>query len=119
MTSFTIPQELIDQQTNLTNQISEIEKNLSELTAQKSEVETQLHRVENAIRYLKGEAIPILKTTGVRRPMSAESKERIRQGLLKANAAKKAAKSSEAAPIPVPATPASPAPKATGRAKRA
>ena len=117
MTEVTIPAELTEQQSHLTNRVAEIEKAIAELVGQKTEAETSLRRISTAVAYLKGEAIPILKEGTVRRPMTAEARQRISDAL-KASAAKKkaaiAAQTPAAAPEPVPVA-TTPAPKKTSK----
>ena len=100
MTSLTVevPAELLSQQTALNTKIEEIVKSITELTNQKVETETNLRRVDTAIRYLRGEAIPVIKTTGARRPMTEEAKKRIGDALRAAAARKKAAASAPEMP---------------------
>lgn len=103
-----VPEALTAQYNTLTSKLADIEQQQSALNAQRAEVEASLSRIQNAIRYLNGEMIPVVKEGTVRRPMSAEARENIRQGLLRAAAAKKAkanaAQIGEKAPAPVSAT---------------
>jgi uncharacterized membrane protein len=122
----TIPQELLDQQTTLTTTLAEISQKQTELTAQQAEVQTSLRRIDQAIRFLRGEVVvPVVGTTG-RKPMSAEARENIRQGLIRSAEAKRAAKVAAPAPTapesvpeptPAPATPAKSASSKKGAGK--
>ena len=123
MTSLTveIPQTLIDQQTELTATLATIATEQAKLTTQQTEVETSLRRIDQAVRFLRGEVvIPVVGTAG-RKPMSAEARENIRQGLLASAARKKAASAvpqvaaPAVEPAPVPDSPA----KAVGGKKAA
>jgi len=113
-----IPTSLIDQQNNLNATLETIANEQNKLAAQKIEAQQSLQRIDQAIRYLRGESIPLVKSSNGRKPMSAEARERIRQGLLKASAAKKAAaataQSVEAVPVAAP-TPATTPKASSGR----
>jgi peptidoglycan hydrolase CwlO-like protein len=102
-----VPQALTAQYNTLTSKLADIEQQQGALTAQRAEVEASLSRIQNAIRYLNGEMVPLVKEGPVRRPMSQEAKDRIRAGILAARAKKKAAieaaQAPETAPAPVPA----------------
>ena len=110
-----IPTSLIDQQNNLNATLETIANEQNKLAAQKIEAQQSLQRIDQAIRYLRGESIPLVKSSNGRKPMSAEARERIRQGLLKASAAKKAAASAPTAPevVPAPASVPTSTPKAS------
>ena len=101
-----IPAELVAQQSTLVSKIAEIEQQQNELIAQRAEAEASLSRIQNAIRYLNGEMIPVVKEGTVRRPMSAEARIRISEGLKRSAAAKKAAavipQPVETVPVPEP-----------------
>ena len=66
-----------------------------QLTEKAATVQRDQQRIENAIRILRGEGIPIAKPQGsepsTRRPMSDEAKARIRAGILAAAAKKREA----------------------------
>jgi len=106
-----IPEALTTQQSALTASIAEIVALQEKLASQKLEAETSLRRIDTAIKFLKGESIPLVKPEGARRPMSQASKDAIRAGLLASAARKKAAaevtnavpQAVEAASAPAPA----------------
>jgi hypothetical protein len=107
-----IPQELIDQQSCLTSKLSDLAKQEAELAVQKTAIESSLRRIDTAVRFLRGEALPVLKVEGVRRPMSEAGKANIRAALLRNSEAKRAAAKAAAEAPPAPETPSAPGPVA-------
>jgi hypothetical protein len=106
----TVPAELTTQQETLTAQIANIDSDLATLNEQRTAAVDGLARVERVIRILKGEPEPVQEVpVGGRKPMSEQAKQNIREGLLRAAAAKKAVQAAIPATAPTP-EPAAPAP---------
>lgn len=108
-TTVEIPTSLLEQQASLNASLATIAEEQAKLATQKSEVEASLARLDRAIRFLRGEEIPVMRpagSNGPRKPMSEEAKQKIREAMLRRSAAAKAAvpapSAPEAAPAPVP-----------------
>jgi len=116
-TLVTIPVELTEQQTTLTNTISQIGKQIAELMTQKSDAEIALRRIDTAVRFLRGESVALVKPTPAgsdgkpKRAMSDEAKQKIREAMLRRSG--KAAQPTMAAPVPEKHETASVAPAPT------
>jgi len=113
-TTIEIPSALTDQQSALTASIAEIVAQQEKLANQKLEAETSLSRIAQAVRFLRGESIPLVKQDGARRPMSEQARANIKAGLLASAARKKAAGAAAQAPEAVPV--AAPTPATTPKA---
>ena len=119
----TIPQELIDQQTSLTATLESIATEQAKLSTQKTEAEQSLRRIDTAIKFLRGEAIPLVKPEGARRPMSEQARANIKAGLLASAARKKAASAApqhvETVPVAASAPATTPKPASAKRGAKA
>jgi hypothetical protein len=108
--NITVPESLTTQKTELETILAGIASEEEKLTAQRKDIQVALNTITTGIAILSGQPLPVDKTvTGaMRKPMSAEARQRIAEGLRKSAQAKAMAKAAQVL-VSVPQAPA-PAP---------
>jgi hypothetical protein len=106
-----VPESLTTQKTELETILAGIASEEEKLAAQRMDIQVALNTITNGIAILSGQPLPAIKeaTGTMRKPMSAEARQRIAEGLRKSAQAKAMAKAAQVvvsapqAPAPAPA----------------
>lgn len=108
-----IPESLTNQKAELENTLAGIASEEEKLAVQRKDIQVALNQITTCISVLSGQPLPVNKpvpatTMGTtRKPMSAEARQRIAEGLRKSAQARAAAKAAQgAAPAPQGSAPA-------------
>jgi hypothetical protein len=101
-----IPESLTEQKAELEATLAGIAEQETKLAVQRKEIQVALNAIATGIAILSGQPLPVTKpvatsVTTTRKPMSAEAKQRIAEGLRKSAQAKAMAKAAQAA-VPAP-----------------
>lgn len=104
-----IPESLTKQKAELETVLVNLANEEEKLASQRKDVQSALNTIATGIAILSGQPVPVVKSatgTSARKPMSAEAKQRIADGLRKAHEAKllKAPMMSQTADKPAEAT---------------
>jgi hypothetical protein len=89
--NITVPESLTKQKAELETVLTTLAAEEEKLASQRSDVQIALNTIANGIAILSGQPLPVIKAavgTSARKPMSAEAKQRIADGLRKAHEAK-------------------------------
>jgi hypothetical protein len=105
-----VPETLIAQKAELETALGGIAAEEEKLSVQRKDIHAALQSIATAVAVLSGQPLPASKVVTVtgRKPMSAEARQRIAEGLRRSAQARAAAKAAQGG-IPAPQAPA-PAP---------
>jgi hypothetical protein len=109
--NITVPESLTNQKAELETILAGIASEEEKLAAQRKDIQIALNTITTGIAILSGQPLPVTKeaTGTMRKPMSAEARQRIAEGLRKSAQAKAMAKAAQVvvsapqAPSPAPA----------------
>jgi hypothetical protein len=122
--NITIPESLTMQKAELETILAGIASEEEKLAAQRKDIQVALNTITTGIAILSGQPLPVTKeTTGtMRKPMSAEARQRIAEGLRKSAQARAMAKAAQvvvsAPQAPAPAPDDAPVPDSTTAAEK-
>jgi hypothetical protein len=109
--NITVPESLTNQKAELETILAEIASEEEKLAVQRKDIQIALNTITTGIAILSGQPLPVTQpaTGTMRKPMSAEARQRIAEGLRKSAQAKAMAKAAQVvasapqAPAPEPA----------------
>src|ERR1035438_3283711 len=95
--NITVPESLTAQKTELETTLAGIASEEEKLAVQRKDIQIALNTITTGIAILSGQPLPAIKeaTGAMRKPMSAEARQRIAEGLRKSAQAKAMAKAAQ------------------------
>jgi hypothetical protein len=95
--NITVPESLTAQKTELETTLAGIASEEEKLAVQRKDIQIALNTITTGIAILSGQPLPVIKEASgtMRKPMSAEARQRIAEGLRKSAQAKAMAKAAQ------------------------